>query len=103
MTEYQEKVAAVREQFADLLRQYGLEASNGNSTRYPIHDNLNYLVVSFQSKACPAKGNKQLLDRLDADGFTVWKVYSEDPKTGRRRLIFYVNKDYPIHLRGDKE
>ncbi|MGN1025508.1 MAG: hypothetical protein ACI4P4_03780 [Faecousia sp.] len=102
MTEYNIKVQAALEQFSQLIAGYGLEADrSGNSCWYPIDSDLSYSVLTFYSKVYPAKGNKKLMDRLEDEGFYLWKFWGFDPYTGRRVMKFFVYKNYPIRVEKD--
>ena len=79
--------------FTEAITGYGLKASRTTTERY---FNDNYSVVSFCTGRLPVKGNKQLIEQLELDGFLIYKFWITDTSTYRRSMIFQAEKAYFI-------
>ena len=87
------KLAAAFSEFEESVTGYGLTARRGCTERYPTP---NYSVATFHTEPLPAKGNKQLIEQLEADGFSIFKFWYTDCSTYRRSMRFQAEKAYVI-------
>ena len=92
MTIFENRDAAFSK-FTEAITCYGLKARKTTTTRY---FNDNYSVVTFCTEHLTVKGNKQLIEQLELDGFLIYKFCSTDPSTFRRSMRFQAEKSYFI-------
>lgn len=76
-----------RDAFQTEMNAYGLTVS-GYTDNW-INDDLH---VTFQTEDQPVKGNKALIEKLEAAGYYIVKTMRRDKKTGRGYYVFDARK-----------
>lgn len=96
MTIFQKKELDALDTYQQEMNQYGL-CVNKYSFSGSYNSDSTAFNLEMKTNALPVKGNKDLLERLDAAGYTVWKWCRKDDD-GRRYFVFAVCKTTPIQL-----
>lgn len=102
MTNYMKRERDARDAFQIEMNAYGLAVEH--STSCTIADDFSEKYVTFQTEGQPVKGNKALIEKLEAAGYTVAKSMWRDKKTGRGYYVFRAKKTVTLkHLDNDAD
>ena len=95
MTAYQRNEQAAKEQFQTEMVKYGLKIDR-SSTGGTYRDNcMEFFNLHMVTEKLPVKGNKKLIERLEADHYWVQKWLNTIPGTPRQ-YVFRVCKTATI-------
>ncbi len=78
------------------MNQFGLYV-NRNSYGGSYNSDGTTFNLKLHTKALPVKGNKALIEKMEAAGYNIWK-WSRTHENGRRYFVFAVVKIFPIQL-----
>lgn len=91
LTTYQRNEQAAKEHFQQQMDKYNLKVDRSSTGGY-YHDNcMEFFNLCMVTEKLPAKGNKKLIERLEADHFWVQK-WLDTARGASRKYVFRVCK-----------
>ena len=91
MTMFDMKRDEAKAKAQELMSPYGLEINMQCSSWSYTDSTCKSGVLTVHTKRHPVKGNKALIEKLKADGYTVWVIGSRSYETGKRWMEFWVD------------
>ena len=93
MTAYQRNEQAAKEQFQTEMVKYGLKIDRSSTGGTYCDNCMEFFNLHMVTEKLPVKGNKKLIERLEARGYYVQKCMGISKP---RHFKFWVSKVYLI-------